>query len=136
MQKTELIARVTAYRGKLNAVTAPLNDAAALNAADLFPAWESGTAYAAGARVRCAGTLWRCLQAHTAQDDWTPDAAPSLWAKVRMPDPEQIQDWVQPDSTNPYRTGDKVRHNGQIWRSTVDGNVWEPGVYGWEAEQP
>jgi len=29
-------------------------------------------------------------------------------------------------------TGDKVRHNGKIWVSIADYNVWEPGVYGWE----
>ena len=34
--------------------------------------------------------------------------------------------------TNPYKKGDKVTHNGSTWVSTVDNNVWEPGVYGWE----
>ena len=38
----------------------------------------------------------------------------------------------QPDSTNPYSKGDKVTHNGKMWVSTIDNNVWEPGVYGWE----
>lgn len=38
----------------------------------------------------------------------------------------------QPESTNPYSKGDKVTHNGKTWRSTIAGNVWEPGVYGWE----
>ena len=37
----------------------------------------------------------------------------------------------QPSSTNPYSKGDKVKHNGKIWTSDIDGNVWEPGVYGW-----
>ncbi|WP_270217645.1 carbohydrate-binding protein [Dorea longicatena] len=39
---------------------------------------------------------------------------------------------INPDSTNPYAKGDKVTHNGKTWISTADGNVWEPGVYGWE----
>lgn len=42
--------------------------------------------------------------------------------------------WAQPGSTNPYMLGDKVRHNGKIWMSTIDNNVWEPGVYGWAEE--
>ena len=29
-------------------------------------------------------------------------------------------------------TGDKVRHNEKVWVSTIDNNVWEPGVYGWD----
>ena len=47
------------------------------------------------------------------------------------PTGEEIAEWAQPDSTNPYMTGDRVLHNGSTWESTVDNNVWEPGVYGW-----
>lgn len=36
-----------------------------------------------------------------------------------------------PNCTNPYQTGDKVTYNGATWISTIDNNVWEPGVYGW-----
>ena len=57
--------------------------------------------------------------------------APSLWAKVLIPDPEVIPVWEQPESTNPYMKGDKVKHKGKTWSSTIDNNVWEPGVYGW-----
>ena len=77
------------------------------------------------------GTLYKCLQAHTSQSTWTPADAPSLWAKVLIPTPGEIPDWEQPSSTNPYAKGDKVKHNGKIWISNLDGNVWEPGVYGW-----
>lgn len=72
------------------------------------------------------------LVQHVSQPDWTPAAAPSLFAKVLIPDPEVIPEWEQPDSTNPYHTGDKVRHNEKLWICTVDNNVWEPGVYGWD----
>ena len=75
--------------------------------------------------------MYRCLQAHTAQADWTPDAVPSLWAKVLIPDPDVIPELEQPDSTYPYMIGDRVTHNGVTWESTIDNNVWEPGVYGW-----
>ena len=61
-----------------------------------------------------------------------PTDTPSLWAKVLIPNENIIPAWEQPDSTNPYIKGDKVYHNGQIWVSAMDGNVWEPGVYGWE----
>lgn len=65
------------------------------------------------------------------QDDWTPDVTPSLFAKVLIPDASVVPEWEQPDSTNPYMTGDKVTHNKKTWVSDVDNNVWEPGVYGW-----
>lgn len=54
-----------------------------------------------------------------------------LRTRVLIPDPEVIPDGVQPDSTNPYMMGDKVKHNGKTWESIIDNNVWEPSVYGW-----
>lgn len=108
-----------------------LTDEEALEGATLFPAWEPAGQYTAGQRVREDGILYRCLQDHQAQAGWNPGSAPSLWARVLIEDPDVVPDWVQPDSTNPYAKGDRVTHNGHLWESTVDGNVWEPGVYGW-----
>ena len=106
-------------------------DEQALSVPVLYPAWRSGVAYVTGQRVLHGGVLYKALQDHTSQDDWTPDAAPSLFAKVLIPDAETIPEWVQPDSTNPYSKGDKVTHNGKTWTSDINNNVWEPGVYGW-----
>lgn len=108
-----------------------LEPADALEGKELFPEWQTDTSYAKDYKVRRSGILYACLQAHTSQAGWAPELAPSLWAKVLIPDPEQIYDWEQPDSTNPYAKGAKVRHNGKIWVSDIDGNVWEPGAYGW-----
>lgn len=109
-----------------------LDDEDAIEAAELFEKWASDTVYSVGARRQYDGVLYRCLQAHTSQIDWAPDVAVSLWAQVLIPDPEVIPEWVQPGSTNPYMAGDKVTHNGKTWISTIDNNVWEPGVYGWD----
>lgn len=109
-----------------------LTDAEALEAPELFAAWDCEASYQTGQRVRYEDILYRCLQAHTAQAGWTPTAAPSLWARVLIPDEDVIPEWVQPESTNPYGKGDKVRHNGKVWISILENNTWEPGVYGWE----
>lgn len=66
------------------------------------------------------------------QADWLPDAAVSMYTKVLIPDANIIPEWVQPDSTNAYMKGDKVLHNGKVWESLVDNNVWEPGAVGTE----
>jgi len=108
-----------------------LSDEDAVSAVELFPEWSATAHYDVDNRVRYDGTLYRCLQMHDAQEGWTPTSAVSLWAKVLIPDPEVIPEWEQPDSTNPYMKGDKVTHNGKTWVSDIDGNVWEPGVYGW-----
>ena len=122
---------VTALLIKQQINTLTVDDNTALRMLEFYPEWASDTDYSAGYKVQYGGTLYKCLQAHTAQADWTPDASPSLWAKVLIPDPDVIPEWEQPDSTNPYMTGDKVTHNGKTWVSDVDNNVWTPGVYGW-----
>ena len=107
-------------------------DEQALKASALYLKWKVGTDYQKDERVLYNNILYKVLTDHTSQADWTPDAAPSLFAKVLIPDKNVIPEWEQPDSTNPYSKGNKVTHNGKTWRSTIDGNVWEPGVYGWE----
>lgn len=108
-------------------------DEQALAVPVLYPMWKEGAAYEAGERVQHEGTLYRVLAAHDSQADWQPSAAPSLFAQVLTADDGTPLAWVQPDSTNPYMTGDKVTHDGTTWVSLVDNNVWEPGAYGWEA---
>lgn len=108
-----------------------LPDEDALEAVELFPIWETGRACVAGERLRYHGELYRVLQDHAAQADWTPDAAPSLY--VRVAAPGTIPEWVQPTgATDAYQIGDRVRHAGKVWESLVDANVWEPGAPGTE----
>lgn len=127
--------RAHQLRSAIEVAAESFDDSIALDYPELVPQWQPGTDYTADQRVNYNGTLYKCLQAHTSQADWVPDAAPSLWAKVLIPDETVIREWEQPDSTNPYSKGDTVTHNGATWVSDVDNNVWEPGVYGWtEAE--
>lgn len=106
-------------------------DEMSLQVPKLYPTWKVGVDYAAGDRILYEDVLYKVLQNHTSQETWTPIDAPSLFAKVLIPDEDIIPEWVQPDSTNAYMKGDKVTHNGKTWTSDIDNNVWEPGVYGW-----
>ena len=85
-----------------------LTDEEAGEAPLLFDEWKGGVEYETGYKVRHGGVTYRCLTAHTSQETWSPDAAPSLWAKVLTSDTGEILPWEQPDSTNPYAKGDKV----------------------------
>ena len=77
------------------------------------------------------GLLYRCVQAHTSQESWTPEAAASLWTRIADP-AQEWPEWIQPTGAhNAYAQGAKVSHNGKHWISDVGANVWEPGVYGW-----
>ena len=111
-----------------------LSDEDALEAVNLFPTWNGDThEYLKDERVLYENILYKCLQSHISQPNWTPTTSPSLWAKVLIPNENEIPEWEQPDSTNPYMKGDKVSYNGTIYESTIDNNVWAPGVYGWNA---
>lgn len=127
MTKTEAEKIIAAIVTLRESVT----DEQALKAPSIYPAWRPGMNCKAGDRVQHSGVLYKVLQDHTSQDTWTPNASPSLFAKVLIPDETVIPEWEQPDSTNPYMAGDKVTHNGKTWVSNIDNNVWEPSVYGW-----
>lgn len=99
---------------------------------ELFSPWAANVKYAAGNIRKFGEKLYKCLQAHTSQQSWTPDVSPSLWVCISDP-AEEYPEWVQPlGSTDAYSAGDKVTHNGKKWISTVDNNTWEPGVFGWD----
>ena len=119
------------YRRQMVAGAQNLPDEEALKVPMLYDRWAVGQGYNAGLRLFHDGKLYKVLIDHTSQEGWEPDVAVSLFAEVLIPDPGDIPEWVQPGSTNPYMMGDKVRHNDKVWISTIDYNVYEPGVYGW-----
>lgn len=110
-----------------------LSDEQALQVSNLYPVWTPDGHYKTSDRYIYKEILYKCLQDHDGQESWTPEDAPSLWAKVLIPDPEVIPEWEQPESTNGYSIGDKVTHNDKVWKSLVDNNIWEPGVIGTES---
>ena len=123
-------AEAIAYRAKIELAASAMTDETALTCVELFPAWAVGKAYAVGDRVQYDGTLYKCVQAHTSQADWTPDATQALWVVVSI---EEFPEWVQPTGAHDaYNIGDKVSYNGQRYICTTDANVYAPGVYGWD----
>lgn len=128
--------REHAYRLRelMHKAAVSLGDEDALEAVELFPEWMDDTMYSAGERRRYKGKLYRCVQSHTSQADWTPDATPALWTEVAKPG--EIPVWKQPTGAqDAYMIGDKVWYpekDTDIFISTVDNNVWQPGVYGWD----
>ena len=113
------------------------DDTEALNVKFLYKEFDKqiGRTLDVGEYIQYNDKLYKVLQAHTVQEQWTPEAAPSLFAEV-LTDPtgETILEWKQPDSTNPYMKGDKVKFEGKVYQSLIDNNVWSPAAYpqGWE----
>lgn len=126
--------RARQLRGLIEKGAASLSDAEALKGTALFEAWAPERDYVRGQRVRRLGLLYRLIpESHHAQADWPPELVPALWARVDDPG-EEWPEWVRPlGSEDAYPAGARVSHNGCRWRNVHgDGNIWEPGVYGWE----
>lgn len=129
-----IIEKAKMLRKQIETLALDMDDDQSLEFPELFPNWKNETDYKTGDRVRYDDVLFKCLQAHKSQSDWTPDVAVSLWAKVADPSIEWPE-WVQPTGAHDaYMKGDKVQYENKHWISQVDNNVWAPGVYGWSEE--
>lgn len=147
--------RAREIRKQMLRVAKYIPDEAADEHIDFFPVWQSHVEiespesapnsittednryfkpvdYTVGDRVRWGENIYKCLQSHTSQVDWTPTEAVSLWAKV-LTEPGKVLPWEQPSAENAYGIGDRVEHNGKIYESTHPANVWEPGIPGTES---
>lgn len=128
------IERAYELRAIIERASALLPDADALDAPELFPAWEVGKAVTVDERLRYGDKLYKVVQAHTTQADWTPDATPALFVEVAAPG--EIPVWVQPTGAHDaYRLDAKVHFptmTDPIYINRYDHNAYPPDVYGWE----
>lgn len=128
------IERAKELRAIIEAAILELNqdDAAALGNIELYAMWQSGKAYIVGERIQYGDKLYKCVQAHTSQDDWTPDVTPALWVIVSV---EEWPEFIHPTGAHDvYNKGDKVTYNGKHYISLIDANAYSPDEYpaGWE----
>ena len=90
-----------------------------------YTAWTVGLSVETGIVYRYDNQLYRTIQPHTTQSDWTPDIVPALFALATPP--SVIADWVQPTGAHDaYQIGDRVQYDGQIWESKIDANTTVP----------
>ena len=117
------------YRKAINAFAKNQTDETLLDNKVVFSLWRAGIQVVREQILRYNDELYRVNQDHTTQNDWTPDITPALYTKISL---EEYPEWIQPTGAqDAYNTGDKCSHNGKHWTSNLDGNVWEPGIYGW-----
>lgn len=121
-----------------------LTEEQAMEVAAVYDPWAVGKTYAAGEfltwGVNGVGDpqLYRVVQAHTSQADWTPDTAASLYTSVGL-DNAGYPVWSQPTGAHDaYDTGDIVNYNGTLYVSNIDGNTTVPGSDGrwWSVYEP
>lgn len=125
----------------LPSMASTMTDEQALSVSTLWPEWSAASVeYKVDDVVRHDGHLWRCEQAHTSQEAWTPDAYPSGWTQIDIAG-DGVDVWTQPTGAhNAYNIGDRVHYptaDSPIYVSTMDGNVYSPDAYpqGWQLEE-
>ena len=127
-------AKAKQLRQLIEQLAVTLDDETALTGVELFPMWAISRAYAVGDRVQYGGILYKCVQAHTSQADWTPDITPALFVVVSL---DEWPEFVQPTGAHDaYNKGDKVTFEGKHYISLIDGNVYSPTAYpaGWQEQ--
>ena len=129
------------FRKAMQFYTQTLTDDQAMEISTLYPKYEVGKAYKVdelftyGENAVGDPQLYRVVQAHTSQVDWTPDATPALYTPIGLTE-EGYPIWSQPTGAHDaYNTGDVVEYNGTLYKSLIDGNTYSPEAYpaGWEA---
>ena len=121
-----------AYRHTIEQAAALQSDEAALNNIDLYPNWKENLNLEVGGRYKYNGVLYKCLQAHTTQSDWTPDITPALWVVVSLDEWPEIPENIPAE--NPWMKGDKGTWKGEHYICQIDNCVWNPDAYpaAWE----
>lgn len=128
------IERARALRPYIEKASTSLTDEDALQAVELFPQWVTGHAYVVDERLQYKNVLYRVVQAHTSQANWTPDITPALFVVVSL---DEWPEFVQPTGAHDaYKKGDKVTFEGKHYISLIDGNVYSPAAYpaGWQEQ--
>lgn len=128
------------FRKALQMFAASLDDEKALEVATIYDPWKEGKAYAVGEFViygeNSVGDpqLYKVVQSHTSQADWTPDVSASLFSPIGLND-NGYPVWSKPTGAHDaYNIGDIVDYNGVLYKSLIDGNIYSPDEYptGWE----
>lgn len=123
------------FRKALQIFAASLSDEKAMEVATIYDPWQVGKDYAVGEFVTYGENsvgdpqLYKVVQDHTSQADWTPDAVASLFVAVGL-DAAGYPVWSQPTGAHDaYNKGDIVDYNGALYQSLINGNVHSPDVY-------
>ena len=133
MKRYDVNEQARAKKASMDAAGAMLTDAQALEVIDLYDEWAVNKQIYAGNRIQCEGKLYKVLQDHTTQADWTPDVTPALYVEVDY-GYREIKDGML--STEAFAKGEigwwETKEN--LYESLIDGNVYTPVSYpdGWQ----
>ena len=111
-----------------------MTDAERSSVQTLHEMWRAGRTFEVGEIVARGDLLYKCLIAHTSQQTWAPEDAPSLWAKIMYKDGIRIIPEVI-EAAQAFSAGELGWWGETLYRSLIAANVYTPEQYpaGWEA---
>ena len=127
-------------RKALNWFAQTLGEEQAMEICGVYDTWKPNTAYVTGEYITYGensvgdAQLYKVVQAHTSQADWTPDVTAALYTPIGLTE-DGYPIWAQPTGAHDaYNAGDIVEYNGILYKSLIDGNTYSPDAYpaGWE----
>lgn len=128
------------FRRAVQMFATSLTDEKAMEVAMIFDEWQPGVTYAVDDLVTYGTNsvgdpqLYKVVQVHTSQSDWTPDISASLFTAIGL-DESGYPVWSQPTGAHDaYNVGDIVNYNNILYKSLIDGNTYSPETYpaGWK----
>ena len=111
---------VTALFLRQNINVLEVDDQTAVRMVSFYPEWVAGVSYTAGFKVQHKGKLCRCMQAHTSQEGWEPENAPSLWEYINEVYAGDQYDPIPYEGNMALENGKYYTQNGVTYLCTRD----------------
>ena len=102
-------------------IVSTFTDENAVKVIDLYPVWMVGISVAKDSRYQYNGKLYKCVQAHTTQADWTPDVTPALWTVIDVAHAGTIDDPIPASAGMEYTKGLYYIEDGVIYLMNREG---------------
>ena len=128
----DTLLRIEKEKAVMDSFQAISDPAEALANQAIYPFWSGDSVdVLAGEKYQAFDDLelklYEVIQSHTTQEGWEPPTVPALFKRVALSD--EILPWVQPTGAHDaYAIGDRVSYQGYTWESTVNANIYAPGV--------
>ena len=97
-----------------------VDDNTALRMKEFYPEWAAGQDYTVGFKVQRGGALYKVLQAHTSQDGWEPENAPSLWTEICESHAGTLTDPIPYSGNMALEAGKYYSQSGAVYLCTRD----------------
>lgn len=120
-KRYDILEQAKIIRADMDSAGTVLTDAQAVKSMNLYQAWVSGVEYTVNDRRRHKERLYKCVQAHTSQPDWTPDAVPALWSVVDAEHAGTLEDPIPAVASMEYVKGKYYIEDGVIYLMNREG---------------